>query len=136
MKIKNERLDMDLSISSEQVDDYVLVKVKGKVTDFNGMKEVTNKIYNEIAKYNLKKIILDQRENSPPEYVTYQAKLSEYYIQCFPDNMRRIKLAVITDEKHKHLAEFWKTYTTNRGFKFQVFYSFQDACDFIKQEGI
>jgi hypothetical protein len=120
-----------MSVSSSLEADYLLIKVSGRVADVNDMKLLTRQIYDEIMRYDSKKIVIDQRESQPLDSLVSQVELVEFYSEEFPVEARYLELAIVTDSKNEKIASFWETYAHNRGYHFRVFYSMDDALKFI-----
>jgi hypothetical protein len=123
---------MNMSISSRLEADYLLIKVSGSVADLEEMKLLTRRIYEEVMKYGSKKVVIDQTENQPLDSLVRQVELVEFYSEEFSAEARYLKVAIVTDSKYKKIAHFWETYAYNRGYRFQVFYSMDDALEFIR----
>jgi hypothetical protein len=124
---------MAITISSNLEADYLLIKVSGSIADMKEMMLLTKQIYDEITKYDSRKVVIDQTENQPPNSLVYQANLVDFYSEEFPVEVRHLKLAIVTDIKNKRIADFWETYAHNRGYRFRVFYSMDDARKFISE---
>jgi hypothetical protein len=118
-------------MSSSLETGYLLIKISGSIADLEEMKLLTRQIYDEVMKYGSKKVVVDQTENQPLDSLVSQIELVEFYSEEFPTEIRHLKIAIVTDSKNKRIAGFWETYAFNRGYPFQVFYSMDDALEFI-----
>ena len=122
---------MDIAMSSSLVDDYLLIKITGRIETLDDMKSITRQMYDEIIKHERMKVIVDQTENTTTDSLANQIELVKFYSEEFPLEVKRLKAAVVTDSKNKRIAGFWETYASNRGFPFKVFYSMEDAREYM-----
>ena len=98
------------------------------------MKLSTKQIYDEITKYDSKKIVvIDQTENQSLDSLVHQMDLVKFYSEEFPIGVKHLKLVIVTDSKNRKIAYFWETYARNRGYLFRVFYSMDDARKFMSE---
>ena len=123
---------MSIAISSDLEADYLLIRISGSVAGIDEMKSTTRQVFDEITKYDAKKILIDQMEYQPPESLLYQTELVDFYSEEFPVDARQLKVAIATERKNKKIAGFWETCANNRGYYFNVFYSIDDAREFMK----
>jgi len=122
---------MNVTITSKVKDDYLLIKASGKVIDIEEWKLIGRRYYDEIAKHDTQKVIIDGLELQFPAHLLDMVHLVKFYKEELPSEIRRLKLAVVVDSKDKKIVDFWETYSHNRGYSYRAFYSMEDARKFM-----
>ncbi len=124
---------MTIKISSSVEADYLLVTASGNVSNLDDMTELTMQIYQEIVSSTKQKVLVDQREYVPPDTLVWQADLVKYYSKDFPIELRQLKIAIVTAIENRSTADFFETYAVNRGYNVKVFYSMDEAQEYIQE---
>jgi hypothetical protein len=124
---------MDLSISSDPETDYLQIALAGAATDIEDMKLFVKRIYDEIMKHGIRKILLDYSKYQPPDPLIYQAQLVKFFPEELSEEIRHWKVAIVMDSMYKRIADFWELFAKNRGYSYKVFYSLEEAQTYMSQ---
>ena len=93
---------MKLTLSSKIENGYLLVDASGSIADIEEYKLLVKRYYDEIMKYDIKKIILDESKMQYPKSLVLQRDIVEYYTGGLPEELRFWKLAcVAVREMHR-----------------------------------
>ena len=126
---------MNFKLSSSKKADYLVIKASGEIVDIADWKMLNKLYYDEFVKHDAKKVVIDEMEMEMtfPLGLINLCELVDSYSEELPIEIRRVKLAVAVDSKHKSTADFWETYAHNRGYHYKVFYSMEDALKYMDE---
>ncbi len=122
---------MNMVISYLETTDYLLLESKGEVTNEAELKEHYKLIFDEILKYDNKKILINGPGTSFPKSLFIYYNLVNYYIDNFPPKIRSLKIATVISEEYKEMGNFWETLCVNQGLQYFVFFTFKEAHDWL-----
>lgn len=122
---------MNVQISSTEKSDYLLIISKGKLENEDDLFAHAHMIYEEIAKYDQKKILLEQTGTHFPKKLFSYLDLVKEYQSNFPPEISFLKIACVVLPEYMELGKFWETASVNRGFQFFIFTSLEDAEAFL-----
>jgi len=88
-------------------------------------------LFDEILKYNNKKVLIDEPGTRFPKDMFIYYDLVNYYLDNFPREIRFLKIAVVIAEEFKEVGRFWETVCVNKGLQYFAFTSFRDADDWL-----
>jgi len=95
------------------------------------MQEHCKLLFDEVLKYNNKKVLIDEPGTRFPQNMFIYYDLVNYYVDNFPPEIRFLKIAVVIAEEFKEIGYFWETVCVNKGLQYFAFTSFQDAHDWL-----
>lgn len=122
---------MEIDITSKKEKDYLLIVSKGILSVKEDLLAHANMIYNEISKYHLKKILIEETGTIFPQSLFSYSDLVKHYINELPAGLMSLKIAIVIKESDKKMAEFWETVCGNKGFRFQSFTTLKAAENWI-----
>ena len=126
---------MPFTISTEKKLDYLLIKVKGKIENFEEHKSLARAQVEKILKNNIKKVITDHSEISySMSYIGLisTTELVQFYIDSFPNQIKNFKVAAVLKNFFLTEGYFWEIYARNKGFDVRAFHKMEDAIEYIK----
>lgn len=118
---------MNFTISSENRPEYLLIESKGHVVSKADLVKHSQLIYEEISKYNNKKILIYEPEMHFPQDLFAYIALVHDYIDNFPPDIRLLKIAIVVSAEYESPAKFWALACQNRGFDYSAFTSIKEA---------
>ncbi|MEO8819740.1 MAG: hypothetical protein ABI267_10210 [Ginsengibacter sp.] len=118
---------MEISITSHEKKNYLLIETKANVETKEDLIRQSELLYDEIAKHDFKKILVDETETTLPNELTSYFDLVKNYVQDFPPEIRELKIATVIDKKFKEVSASWETLCRSRGLNYSSFTSFDDA---------
>ncbi len=77
---------MNITITSKIEDGYLLIEVSGSIADVEQLEELTVRFNDEIAKFGMKKIIIDERKTQFPMSVEHSVKIVEFLSRDLPSH--------------------------------------------------
>ena len=99
---------MILALSSKIENDYLIVEASGSIADIEDYKLLAKRYCDEIMKYDIKKIIIDESKMKYPNSLVLQRDIVEHYSVGPPEEFRFWKLACVVDRNMIEIAKFWK----------------------------
>jgi hypothetical protein len=124
---------MAVTISSHVEADYLVIEGEGSVGNLVDNKLASKLCYEEISKHDLQKVLLDFRRVEGGASITDMYGLASSYSSDYPHELRRLKLAVVVDPKHKDLSDFWQLCANNRGYDFRGFTDVGSARSYLSE---
>ncbi len=122
---------MNVSISSIMADNYLLIEAAGKV-DVEEYKALQERYYNEIVKYDITAIIVDESKMDLPDSLIAQNEIVEFFSEELPEEIKGWRIGVVLPFSYIHIAKYWERQANDSGYcGFKVFTSIEDACLFI-----
>ena len=122
---------MEISITSQNTSEYLLIESKGSLETGADLLTHSQLLYNEIKKYDAKKILIDEPGTHFPLDLFLYFDLVKNYIDHFPPDIRSLKIAIVTAEAYTEIAQSWEALCVSRGLQFFVFTSFEEAIDWL-----
>lgn len=122
---------MSLSTTSRVEDNYLLIESSGVVNNAGDEKLLTFQCYEEIAKTDIKRIVLDHRKVEFRASITDMFVVVSDYSTDFPTELRSRRIASVVAPEYKELCMFWETCALNRGYNFRLFTDFESALEFL-----
>jgi hypothetical protein len=124
---------MAVTISSHVEADYLVIEGEGSVGNFADNELASKLCYQEISKHDFQKALLDFRRVEGEASIADMYGLASSLSGDYPYELRRLKLAVVVDPKHKELSDFWQLCANNRGFGFQGFTDLESARAYLSE---
>ena len=118
---------MKLILSSKQENDYLVVGASGSIADIEEYKLVEKRYYEEIMKYDIKKIIIDKTKMLYPKSLVLQSEIVDHYSVGSPETFRLWKLACVVYRNFMDIAKFWEFKATQSGYNHKTFDSIEEA---------
>ena len=125
---------MDIIITAENTKDYLLVTSKGTLRSQEDLFKEAQLVYEEVLKYDAKKILVNQLETTLPLSLFNYYNLVNHYISNFPPDIRSLKAASVIAPQYEAIANFWETVCNNRGYLYKAFTSLKDAQHWLIQQ--
>lgn len=125
---------MNLTIASQKRDGYLFIESKGTLENVDELMAHSRVIYEEIHKYDFKKILIYEPETSLPLDMVPHFKLVQSYIEQYPPDIRELMVAVVVGDDYKEVAATWETICQSRGLQYFVFTSLEDAVNCLLEE--
>jgi hypothetical protein len=122
---------MNITITSEYKKEYLFIESKGVVETKEDLFRHCDLVFTEINKYDVKKILIYEPETEFPLEIYPYFDLINHYINSFPPEIRLLKIAVVTAEKFKEVAETWESLCVSRGFRYYAFTSLKEAEEWL-----
>ncbi len=121
---------MSVLITSEKQESYLLIRVSGELEDLAKLTSVLNE---EVIKFDSNIVIMDLRDLELPDSLMEYVDAVSTYQRDFPIEGHSRKVAVVVNPAYKDAAQFWETYSRNRGFLHEAVTSIEDAEEWIKR---
>jgi hypothetical protein len=118
---------MEITITSQNRKDYLLIETKAIIETKEDLVSQSQLLYEEIAKHDFKKILVDQSETKLPNSLVPYFDLVKNYIEEFPPEIRQLKIASVVAKEYKEFADTWETICVSRGLNYFTFTSFLEA---------
>jgi hypothetical protein len=125
-----------MTITSENYDEYLLIRSVGKLTTESDLFEHATLIYTEFAKYDNKKMLLDALATEFPMDLYPYYNLVQFYIEKLPAEIKELKLAAVISAEYTAIGEFWQTVANNRGFQYMAFTEVRHAEEWLLRQVI
>lgn len=123
---------MNITITSQNKEEYLLIESKGDVETKEDLIRHCDLVFEEISKYDAKKILIYEPETTFPLEIYPYFDLVKHYTETFPPDIKSLKIAAVLAKEFREIAETWETLCVSRGFDYFVFTSFQEAENWIK----
>lgn len=118
---------MNITITSQNKKEYLLIESKGSIETKEDLLEHSQMLYNEIARHGLQKILINEPETYFPLELFHYFGLVQDYEDNFPPEIRNLKIAIVVSNDYKDVAATWEALCQSRGLQYFAFTSFQDA---------
>lgn len=125
---------MDITITSENKKEYLLIESKGILKTSDDLLKHAELIYAEIIKYDCAKILINEPGTSLPLDITQYFSVVKNYRNHFPSEIRELRLAIVVNTDYREVAETWETLCVSRGFQYFAFTSFEEAKNWLLKE--
>ena len=126
---------MNKKVTASKEKDFLLIKVRGQITNLDDWQLYAQRCYIEASKYNSTDILIDGR-NLDLLFREVDVKgLIRSYLEELPFEIRFYKIAVVLKPKWKHIGDCWAYKSQCNGFKYRVFYSMEEAQNYLKGVG-
>lgn len=122
---------MNISITSENRDDYLFVISKGEIESPEDLLAHANFMYDEFMKYKPEKVLVDQLETDFPQGLSSYLNLVNHYIENFSSEALSAKAAIVVRPEYEEIGEFWETVSTNRGLLYHAFTDLEKAKEWL-----
>ena len=122
---------MDFSISSQLKPGYLLIESEGRALSKHALFEHARLIFEEIAKYDCRKILLHEPGLELPASVIDYIELVETLSITYPPEIRSFRIAFVLSPRYTDIAHFCETICVNRGFWYYGFTSLQQGEDWL-----
>jgi len=126
IKLQSAQYDV-MTLTSQNNADYLLIRSEASLKDEHDLIQHALLVYDEYKKYENHKVILDGLATRFPSDLFPYYDLVQFYIEKFPPEIRKIKLACIISPEYSRIGKFWETASNNRGFKYRAFTSLREA---------
>lgn len=124
---------MEIKVSSRQENNYLLIKGEGVVHNFEEWAYFSKLLSEEIAKQDLKKIIIDELDMDFPDDLDALGKLVDFISTQLPPEIKFLHLVVVMKPIYKRVGDTWQTEIDKRGYPFRMTYSMEDARNMIHE---
>ncbi|MEO6188558.1 MAG: hypothetical protein ABIO82_03375 [Ginsengibacter sp.] len=118
---------MNITIATFPKEDYLLIESKGTVETMEELLAHSQMIWEEISKYDFKKILVDDLETIFPLDLASYFNLVKNYVENFPPEIYEAKITIVASEIYKEVMFSWETLCQSRGLQYFVFTSIEDA---------
>ncbi len=118
---------MEIAITSHKKKEYLLIETKAIIESKEDLITQSKMLYEEIAKYGFKKILIDESESKLPCDLVPYFDLVKNYVEEFPPEIRQLKIATFIAKEYKEFADTWETLCQSRGLNYFAFTSLQEA---------
>ena len=125
---------MKITLSTYPKKDYLLIESKGTIDTMEELLAHSQMIWEEIRKYDFKKILIDEPGIQLPQEIVPYFNLVKSYIESFPPKIRELKIAVVVSEKYIEVGHTWESLCQSRGLQYFMFTSFDDALNCLTDE--
>ena len=122
---------MEITITSHEETNYLLIETKATIETKEDLILQSEMLYEEIAKYHFKKILINQLETKLPKDLVVYFELVKNYVEEFPPEIRELKIATFIDEEFKEVSASWETLCRSRGLNYSSFTSFTEAKNWL-----
>lgn len=126
---------MDLTITSQPKEHYLLITSKGKLSTSEELLEQSQLFFSEIIKYDFKKILFNETKTELPLNLAPYFDLVKKYSEIVKPEVRTLKIVVVVSKKFKEVVSSWETICHSRGLHFYTFTSFKIAEKYLLTEG-
>lgn len=123
---------MNVVITSNIEDDYLLIKASCIVSDLTDYNFLMDKFYEEIMKYKKRKVLVDMREVKYPVSPMLASESVSYVSKTFPDEIKVLKIAGVVSSNFKVIADFWEFQAIENGMNYKVFTSIEEAHNYLQ----
>lgn len=118
---------MSITITVQKKNGYLFIESKGSIENADELMAHSRRIYDEISKYDFKKILIYEPETSLPLDLVPHFNLVKNYKEQYPPDILQYTIAVVVDDTYKEVATTWETICQSRGHHYFVFTSLEDA---------
>lgn len=118
---------MNVTLTAHPKDDYLLIETGGTIESMEGLLAHSQMLWEEICKYDFKKVLVNEPEIILPQNLVLYFDLVKDYVANFPPEIYNMKIALVFPEKYKEVVLSWETVCQSRGLQYFVFTSFEDA---------
>jgi len=122
---------MNLSITSQNNDGYLLIVCKGDIETKEELFKHSQLLFNEIVKYGAKKILVNDIETHLPLELFPYFGLVQEYVENYPPEIKSLMIAIVVAPEYKEVAESWETLCVARGLSFYAFTSLDEATQWL-----
>lgn len=118
---------MEITITAHEKMDYLLIETKANVETKEDLIRQSKLLYDEIAKHEFKRILVDELETTLPNNLVPYFDLVKNYVEEFPPEIRELKIATVINKEYKEVSASWETLCRSRGLNYSSFTSFEEA---------
>lgn len=122
---------MEIAITSQKKRDYLFIETKAVLQTTEDLLKQSEMLYEEIAKYSFKKVLIDESETKLPKDLVPYFDLAKNYTAEFPPEIRRLKIAIVTAREYKEIAKSWESLCVSRGMNYCAFTSIGEAEEWL-----
>lgn len=120
-----------MNVTSTNENDHLFIKVSADLRSEEELKLKTEKVYKEIARYDHKKILIDELQ------VRFTTNLFQYYslvesYSKYPPEIRFLRIAIVVSAQYHQIGKFWETVSHNSGFDYHIFLSLEEAIEWLQ----
>ncbi|MGY8770656.1 MAG: hypothetical protein ACKVH8_19760 [Pirellulales bacterium] len=124
---------MSYSIVSKLEHDYLYIESTGSIRSVEEWKEYVNQLWDEMQRYDVTKLLLNEREIVIPKGDFAQFQIAETILE-FSNRVRDWQVVIVQQDDHREDNESFLTYMYNRGFRYYFFYNLDEARQFMMKE--
>lgn len=118
-------------IESTDMGDYLLVTTSGTIETVEEWKEADMRAADLIRSQKHRRVIADERNLIHKQSVIAVTQLVRQVIDEMPQDFMGLRLAAVVNAKSRSIADFWETYSVNRGYNWRAFEDMSQAITFI-----
>ena len=122
---------MNLTITSQNKDGYLLIECKGDIETKEELFEHSQLLFDEIMKHGAQKVLVDDIETHLPLELFPYFGLVQEYVENYPPEIRSLIIAIVVAAEYKEVAESWETLCVSRGLQFYAFTSLDEASQWL-----
>ena len=122
---------MHVTISSKAENDYLLIESSGSIVNLEEYKVLVKRYVDEIAKYGINKILLDESKIKWAKSLLLQSDIVDFITDELNEVMRELKIACVVDNDVIDIAKFWEFKSKQSGYNHKAFSSMDEARTFI-----
>ena len=124
---------MSIKISSELHDDYLLLTSSGSVSTIDEYESLVEQYLKEAPKFDKRTIVIDETGIQFTPSLMLQSDIVKFFNQNSPDEMKKAKVAVISNKESMDFQKYWEFWANQAGYNYKVFSSMDEALEFIKK---
>ena len=122
---------MNLSITSQNNDGYLLIVCKGDIGTKEELFKHSQLLFDEIMKHRAQKVLVNNIETHLPLEIFPYFGLVQEYVESYPPEIRSLIIAIVVAQEYKEVAESWETLCVTRGLSFYAFTSLDEATQWL-----
>lgn len=118
---------MNIKVTSIIENDYVLLEATGTVHDVSEYKLLMVKFFEEIAKHDMSKVLVDMRAVQFPISLEQASESVSYIFESLPEVIKKWKITGVVSSDIKPIADYWEFLSKQNGLNYNVFDSIEIA---------
>ena len=119
---------MGVVMTTKIENEYLLINASGSIADQKEHELFTKRIFLEIKKSSLEKIIINVSKISFPVSLEIHQDIVAFYTEELPAEMRNWKIAVVDESDYREIGYYWEFMTQKQGIQnYRVFSSIKEA---------
>ena len=122
---------MNVTNSFKEENDYLLIESSGSIADIEEYQLHTKRHVDEIMKYGIKKIIVDESKIQWAKSLLLQSDIVDFYSDELPEEMRFWKVACVVDSEFIDIVKFWEFKANQSGYNYKAYTSIEEARKFM-----
>lgn len=122
---------MSVTIASHIENNYLLITAAGRVADYDEFKELIMRYYEEIVRFGVDKVIVEEREVQFPLSLLEATESIEFISGSLPEDVKLWRIAFIVGNDIRGIADYWEFQANQNGYSFKVCSAMEEAREFL-----